>query len=343
MKLTKLLLLLISIALMIALIACASPAPSTSPAPAATQESEPITYQLAHGRPDSHITGKATLKFKEFVEEASNGRLLVDIYPDAQLYDDRKAPGAISGNYIEFACTSSVVLTGWEPGWDVLSMPFLFKSDQQLYEFTKTAAWQTMLDKTEEKGLKVVSFWPGGSVYFWNRVRPIESIDDFNGIKTRVLESQIHKAIVAGVGANPIPISLPEVYTALQQGMVDGVFTTADALVAVKWFEHIDYGLTNAMLMVGTGIMISPQAWENLPADLQQVVMEQGRRASGWEAEVFGQHIINQCKIAEEGGVAFNTLSGASLADVQKAVAPIIEEYYDQVGGYLIDAAKAMN
>ena len=308
----------------------------------ADQTSGPIKFRLAHGRATNHITGRAVEKFKEFVQTASSGRLQIDIFPDAQLYDDQKAPGAIAGDYIQMACTSNVVLTGWVPGWDILSMPFLFKSDQQFNEFTKTDAWQRLLRDTEAKKLKVVSFWPGGSVFFWNRTKQINSIGDFRGIKTRVLESPIHKDIIGGVGANPIVISGPEVYTALQQGMIDGVFTTVDTHYTLKWFEYTKYGLVNPILMVGTGILISQRAWTALPPDLQKVIMEQGRKTSDWETPEITKQTNEFLKTIEAKGVSLNELSPSAFMEVRKVVDPILEKYSDKVGRDLINAAKAM-
>ena len=308
----------------------------------ADQTSGPIKFRLAHGRATNPITGRAVEKFKEFVQTASSGRLQIDIFPDAQLYDDQKAPGAIAGDYIQMACTSNVVLTGWVPGWDILSMPFLFKSDQQFNEFTKTDAWQRLLRDTEAKKLKVVSFWPGGSVFFWNRTKQINSIGDFRGIKTRVLESPIHKDIIGGVGANPIVISGPEVYTALQQGMIDGVFTTVDTHYTLKWFEYTKYGLVNPILMVGTGILISQRAWAALPPDLQKVIMEQGRKTSDWETPEITKQTNEFLKTIEAKGVSLNELSPSAFGEVRKVVDPILEKYSDKVGRDLINAAKAM-
>ena len=305
--------------------------------------SDSIKFRLAHGRPKTHITGRTVEKFKEFVEKASNGQLQIDVYPDAQLYNDRTAPGAIAGNYIELACTSNVVLTGWVPGWDILSMPFMFKSDEQFYEFTSTDAWKKLLRDTEAKGVKVISFWPGGSVFHWNRVRPIKSINDFSGIKTRVLESKIHKDIINTLGANAMPVSFPEVYTALQQGMVDGVFTTVDAMYTAKWYEYVDYGLTNPVIMVGTGIMVSQNAWKSLPPDLQKLLMEQGRKASDWENIELAQDKAKKFEAVQKGGVALNTLSPEGLEKVKTAIEPVVNRYKDKVGQDLISAAQKMN
>jgi len=305
--------------------------------------SEAIKFRLAHGRANTHITGRTVEKFKEFVEKASNGRLQIDIYADAQLYNDRNAPGAIAGNYIDLACTSNVVLTGWVPGWDILSMPFMFKSDEQFYEFTNTDAWKKLLRDTEAKGVKVISFWPGGSVFHWNRVRPIKSINDFSGIKTRVLESKIHKDIINTLGANAMPISYPEVYTALQQGMIDGVFTTVDAMFTAKWYEYVDYGLTNPVIMVGTGIMVSQKAWKSLPPDLQKVLLEQGREASDWENIQLDKDMAKKFEAIHKGGVTLNALPHQELEKVRKAIEPVVNRYKDKVGKDLISEAQKMN
>ncbi|SFR00870.1 TRAP transporter substrate-binding protein [Desulfoscipio geothermicus] len=240
----------------------------------ATQE-EPIIIKLAHVCSIEHPYQYASLKFKELMEEKSNGRVKVKIYPAMQLGGERDIAEGMQAGSIDMNLLTLGVGASFIPELNAFALPFLFKGSEHYQKVMYGDIGKEFLEKVDMKyGFKTLHF--GASIFRepFNNVRPIEKPEDFKGLKIRLMEVPLHMDSYKAMGANPTPIAYSELYTALQLGTVDGAENAIGTIYADKLYENAKY--ITRMPVVANGViwLYSANNWEKLPQDIQELIIE---------------------------------------------------------------------
>ena len=181
-----------------------------------------MKVRFTHVVAESTPKGKAVLKFKELVEEKSNGKIEVLVFPASQLYGDKEELEQLMANNVQFIATSVTKLVGFEPAFQIVDMPFLFNDDQAAYDFYDGPAGQKLMRSLEPQGMLGLAWWPNGAKQFTNSKRPLRSPEDFRGLKFRTQSGGLLDAQFRALGAGSQTLAFAEVFTALNNKTVDG-------------------------------------------------------------------------------------------------------------------------
>ncbi|MDI6600759.1 MAG: DctP family TRAP transporter solute-binding subunit [Thermoanaerobacteraceae bacterium] len=199
--------------------------------------------KFAHNGPNisEHLMNVAANKFKELVEKNSNGQLKVEIYPAGQLGDARTIVEGIQMGTIEMGDVENGPMGRFAPAAMLWDLPYLFRDIDHAYKVLDGPVGDKIKEMYLNKGIRVLAFNDGGFRYFTNNKRPITKPDDMKGLKIRVMESEVMINTINAFGASTISMAFGEVYTALQQGTVDGQENPLDLIDSQKFYKAQKY------------------------------------------------------------------------------------------------------
>jgi|SRR5690625_3002108 len=184
-------------------------------------EEETKVLRLGHIQNESHPWHKGSEKFAELVEEKTEGSVAIEVYPSSTLGSDRDLVEGMQIGSVDFALVAGVMSNFYEP-YAILELPYLFEDMNHLDDFLYGPEGQKLQDETlEETGVHGLEFWIRGPRQLTSN-KPVESLDDLNGLKIRVPSIEASIEGWQALGANPTPMSFNEVYSSLQTGVIDG-------------------------------------------------------------------------------------------------------------------------
>jgi len=241
---------------------------------------ETINIRLAHGSPRGHPNAMQAELLKAELEKATNGRLKITVFGDRQLGDDREAIQLVSAGTVDMAYASSVnfPLILNKVAFDALQLPFLVKSYDDLAKVLQSEAADKILASIEDVGLKGLCYSDGGHRHFLNSKYPVLKMEDFKGLKTRIVPIPLFKAIWERTGANPVGVPYGEVYTAMQTHVIDAVEFNISSIEADNVYEVAkNLSLTGHYFWPGL-FFYSKKKLEGLPQDLQKIILDTCRQ-----------------------------------------------------------------
>lgn len=323
MKKNRIFTVLLVLILSIALIGCGTtPAAQPKEDPKGEPPVEKLTFKLSSTSSAGGALYESGAKFKELVEERSKGMIEVQLFGDGQLAKDLDAIDAHQTGAIEMSLPSTA-MAQVDPKFGVFDIPFLFKNHAAVQKFSEGDVWKNDLQPLFlENGLVGVGFVENGFRQITNNVRPINVPADLKGIKLRVPQSKLRVAAFKQFGANPITMDFSEVFTALQQGVVDGQENPYTQIEAGKFYEAQKYlSITNHTYTPGY-LTASKVWWDGLTDDQRDLIEQAAIDAGTWSREYgegAGDTLLKKFK---DAGMEVNTADSDAFA---AEVAPVIE------------------
>lgn len=291
-----------------------------------------FTIRLSHGDNETnptHITAEA---FAEKVDEYSDGRIEVKIFPSNQLGSEEEVVRAVRNNTIQAQIPAMANVHPVAPSTGVLLLPYLFSNSEEAHAGLD-AILPAMNEKvTEEAGIRFLGILEKGFRVLTNSVRPVETMDDLQGLKIRVPPNEISIETFKSWGLEPVPMGWGEVFTALQQGVIDGQENPYTTAVTSNFYEVQDY-ITEVHYQIWTGpLLISERFYQGLPEDLQEAVSKAGLEAVQIGREANAEQTQQAMERLKEEGM---TLSGAPKDEEawREAARGIWPNFYSVVGG----------
>lgn len=310
----------------------------TDEAATTTGEAE-YTIRFAHIENEFTACAQGVQLFKKYVEEGSEGRIAVEILGSGSMGGEREILESVTMGTIEGGMAMSSLFTTYLPDWNIFDLPFVFKDRADWAAKVDGDMGQALADQTSSIKVKVLNFFDGGFRVISNNKRAILTMKDFSGIKCRVGESTLmidtHKAL----GDNPVPMSFSEIYTALQQGTIDGVDTSVIYVQDGNFQEVTKYStLTNhtALQMV---TFINEEYFNNLPEDLQQVVLDAAAKTTAEQREIAVQVDEKAMEIMKEAGMQIDTPTPEFTAEMIKATTPVVDGYRKTISAEIFKLA----
>jgi tripartite ATP-independent transporter DctP family solute receptor len=286
--------------------------------------------------PEKSHQGQGAAKFAELVNQKTKGRVQIKVYYNASLGNDVQVTSSLQGGTIEFTVPQTSTLTGMVKEFEVLDFPFLFGSEQEAEKVLDGATGQKLLDKLPAKGLIGLAYWENGFFNATNSKHPIQKHEDFQGLKFRAIQAKISQETVKALGANPVPLAVPELYTALETRTVDGQGTPSAVIAALKLNEVQKY-LSLTKHSYGAFVpLVSKKFWDGLtPAD-QAALREAALETRGFQRGVARE----QAKSAEASmaakGLLVNDVSPAERQRMRDKVKPVWDMFAKDVGTDLL-------
>ena len=252
-----------------------------------SQQQSSKTLKLGHGLDPSHPVHKGMVFMAEKVAEKSNGQLTIDIYPSQQLGTERQLLELLQIGSLSLTKVSGAVMENFSPKMKVMGLPYIFRDRDHAHTVFDSQLGRDLLIGGEEYWLRGLTFFDAGERSFYTKERPVEKPADLAGLKIRVQESVTAMDLVRSLGGAPTPISWGELYTALQQGIVDGAENNAPSFYTSRHYEICKYYSLNEHTAVPDILVISTHAWKSLSEQEQQWLEEAVQEATLYQRIVW--------------------------------------------------------
>lgn len=280
--------------------------------------------KLAHGLDRSHSVHKAMEFMAEYVYEKSRGKMRIDIYPSEQLGSERECLELLQIGSLGMTKVSCSILEGFVPSMSVLSLPFIFKDDSHKFKVLEGKIGRELLLDGEEFWLRGLCFFDAGSRSFYTKDKPILKPSDLEGLKIRTQESPTSMKMVQALGGSPTPISWGELYSALQQGVVDGAENNPPSFYLSRHYEVCKYYCLDEHTAVPDILLISTKIWRDLDPKQQTILQEAADKALQLQKELWKKSSDNALKQVQQAGIEIFYPDKTAFAD---QVAPLQEKY----------------
>lgn len=267
---------------------------------------ETKTIRLGHGLDVSHSVHKAMVKMGEDLAQLSDGKLKLEIYPSQQLGTERQCLELLQIGSLDMTKVSVGVLENFAPKMKVLGLPFLFRDREHSFTVLDGPIGQQLLNEGEQYWLKGLGYYDAGSRSFYTKDKPVNTPEDLAGQKIRVMESVTAMDMVSDLGGSPTPISWGELYTALQQGVVDGAENNPPSFYLSRHYEVAKYYTLDEHTVLPDVLLAGTYLWDKLTSEEQ-----------GWLKQAVETSVVYQRKLWLEA-------ENEALEAVQKAGVQII-------------------
>ncbi|MFB5269244.1 TRAP transporter substrate-binding protein [Paenibacillus enshidis] len=297
-------------------------------------------FRLAETHPADYPTTKGDMKFAELVKEKSGGRITIDVFPSAQLGEEKSAIEQVQLGAIEFTRVSTGPMAEFNKDFGVFSLPYIFNDDDHVWKFLQSDGGTKLLDSLESSGLKGLTYYSSGSRSFYS-TKPLTKLEDLKGMKIRVIENKLNIEIMKALGANATPMAYGEVYSALQTGIIDAAENNYPSYYSSKHFEIAKNYILDSHQRVPEVLLVSKQVWDTLSPEDQAVVKEAAVESTAFQREEWAKYEKESEEQVRAGGAVITEISDADAW--KNAVKPVIEKYRSEYGEILdaIEQAKA--
>ncbi|EKV31487.1 TRAP-type C4-dicarboxylate transport system, periplasmic component [Caenispirillum salinarum AK4] len=234
------------------------------------------TWKFALEEIDGSVQDAYAERFKELVEERTNGEVTVQIYPYGTLGTSAQLTELVANGTLQFANASPGHLGSLVPEVNVFNLPYILSQSDEVNKKVLTegeTVYNMLAPKLKDKGLHLITMYPEGDMV-WTTNKEVRSPEDFSGFKMRTMTSPILTESYKAMGANPTPMPYGEVYGALQLKQIDGQVNPVFAIEEMKFYEVSDYMIWAGQQEFTTTVVANQTFWENLPEDRRQMVDE---------------------------------------------------------------------
>lgn len=313
-----------------ALAACAV---LTAPAAALAQT---INAKFSVTLPEKSHQGQGAARFAELVKEKTQGRVQIKVYYNASLGNDVQVTSALQGGTIEFVVPQTSTLTGMVKDFEVLDFPFLFDNEKEADAVLDGAIGQKLLDKLPAKGLVGLAYWENGFFNATTSKHPIARLEDFAGLKFRAVQAPISLETLKAFGANPVPLAVPEVYSALETRTIDGQATPTAVIAALK-FNEVQKYLSITKLSYGAFLpLVSKKFWDKLGPEDQKALRDAALEARAFQRQVARDAARSAQEDMARKGMAVNVVAPAEIARMRAQVRPVWDKFAKEAGPDLV-------
>jgi TRAP-type transport system periplasmic protein len=291
-----------------------------------------VSAKFAVTLPEKSHQGQGVARFVDLVEKKSQGRIKIKPFYSGALGNDVQVTSALQGGTIEFTVPQTSTLTGMIKEFEILDFPFLFSSEQEAEKVLDGASGQKLLDMLPAKGLVGLAYWENGFFNATNSKLPIQKYEDFQGLKFRAVQAKISQETVKALGANPVPLAIPELYTALETRTVDGQGTPSAVIAALKLNEVQKY-LSLTRHSYGAFVpLVSKKFWDKLPPADQAILREAALETRGFQRGVARDQAKGaETRMAAEG-LLVNDITATERKRMRAKVRPVWDMFAKDVG-----------
>lgn len=285
---------------------------------------KPKKIKLAHALSTTHPVHLGMERLAELVAQKSDSQLTISIFPSQQLGSEREALELLQIGSIGMTKVSSAALENFVPELRVYSLPYLFTDEEHILSVLNGEIGRELLLAGEEYWLRGLTYYDAGQRSFYTVDRPVESPEDLQGLKIRVMESQMSVNMVRQLGGSPTPISWGELYTALQQGVVDGAENNPPSFLTSRHYEVAKYYSLDEHTMLPDLLLISTIQWNTLSAQEQEWLQEAADSSARYQRQIWAEAEEEAYEIVKEAGVEILYPDKQPFIEL---TAPIYKEY----------------
>lgn len=284
-----------------------------------------------------HSSSRAMEIFQEQLAERTDGELTAQLFPNMQLGGasenvDQVSSGAIMGTWIGVSYLSRIV-----PELEALSLPFAFDNREEAFALIDGEIGDLLDEKLAAAGFTALGYMELGFRNVTNSVRPIETIEDFEGLKIRLQPNQTHIDTFRALGANPVSMDIKEVYGALQQGVLDGQ-ENPYSIISTKRFDEVQQYLSDTRHFYDYIVVVANRdKFEALSESQQQAVQAAMDEAVAWQRQTAAEEDAAARETLIERGMQFTPISDETRSALREASQGVVDDLRDKIGADIVD------
>lgn len=291
-----------------------------------------VVLKLGHSLDITHPVHKGMVYMAEKVAEKSDGRMKVEIFPNEQLGTEKECIEALQLGYMAITKTATAVMEGFVPKMKIFGIPYLFRDSEHYWKVLKGPIGKELLLAGQSKGLRGLCYYDAGARSFYSK-KQINSPADLTGLKIRVMKSIMSMDMVKAMGGSPTPIAWGELYTSLDQGVVDAAENNPPSFRTSRHYEVCQYYSLDEHTRLPDILIISTKVWNSLSDEFQQILQEAIDESVEYQRKIWAEAEESDLKIVEEAGVK---VSYPDKKPFQDSVQSMWDEYEGTEIGELI-------
>ena len=298
-----------------------------------SSENEPVVLRAADVHAVDYPTVKGLLKIGELLNELTDGRITLEVYPSKQLGEEKETIEMVQVGALDIARTSVGPLGTIVPEMSVLSLPYIFRSAEHSYKVVDGQIGRDLAELAEQREFIVLGWYGSGQRSFYNTRRPIRSLEDLDGLKFRVMQNPVFVDMVDALGASATPMAYGEVYTALATGVIDGAENNYPSFYTSSHYEVAGYYTQDEHLRVPEIILMSKIIWDRFTPEDQALIRKAAAESVPYQREQWEVMAAESRAKMKEAGVEI-------ITDIDKkpfieAMAPVYEKHAAALGSWI--------
>jgi tripartite ATP-independent transporter DctP family solute receptor len=288
------------------------------------------TMKLASATPPDHIYNIGGQRFADLIKERTDGRIEIKIYPAGQLgKGEREMTEGIQQGAIDLLITSTGPLGGFSPSINILDFPFLFRDFNHVDLVMDGAIGRKLLNDFEKANIEALAFWENGFRHLTNSKRPVKKVEDGKDLKIRTMENKVHLAAWKAAGFNPTPMAWGEVFTALQQGVIDGQENPIAVIHSTKlWDAGQKYFSFSAHVYSPSPLIMSKKKFDAMPKEDQELFLKTGLEVAKFQRKL--NRDAEEAKMKEMASKGVAVIRDVDRESFKKAMAPTFDQFSSQ-------------
>jgi tripartite ATP-independent transporter DctP family solute receptor len=276
--------------------------------------------KLAHSLDQSHPVHKGMEVMAQRLAEISGGKMAIEIFPNEQLGNETEAIEQVQRGVLAMTKTSTAALESFIPEMAIFSVPYIFRDEAHCWQTLEGPLGDDLRMVGIPNGVRGLCYYDAGTRNFYTAQTPIMSPSDLNGLKIRVMKSKTSMDMVQSLGAAPTPIPWGELYTALQQGMVDGAENNLPSFYSNRHFEVCKHFSLDAHTIIPDILLVSEPVWQTLSPEEQEWLQQAADESSQFERKLWAEETAAALDAIREEGVTVHEPDRQAFIDKVQAM-----------------------
>lgn len=286
-----------------------------------------MTLRFADNQPEGYPTVVGAKEFARLVEERTDGRIKIEVYAGGILGDESSTIEQVQFGAVDFVRTSITPMANFEPALNVLSLPYLYPSEEYMFQVLFSDVGEGVLDGLKNAGIVGLTWYDSGARSFYTADRKVTSPDDLKGLRIRVQESQLMMDMVEALGASPTPIAWGEVYSALQTGVVDAAENNFPGWYYNSHHEVAPHFVVDEHNRIPELIIMSKITWDRLSSEDQAIIKQAAVDSTKVQRQAWDERTEEAKKLAVEEGADITYLDAEQKQAFQDKVMDLYPDY----------------
>lgn len=297
--------------------------------------------RIAGNFPPDHSSSVAVMGFKREVEEASKGQIVIEVFDNMQLGGAQENVTQTRAGTIHMTWVGMAFLSRTVPELEAVSLPFMFPGREVAYKVMDGPVGALIDQKLADKGFTSLGYMELGPRQVTNSVRPIRTMADLKGLKIRLQPNETHLATFRALGANPLAMDIREVYSALEQKVIDGHENPYNLVLASRFFEVQKYVSNTAHFFDFIAVAANKRKIDALPAEHRQIILSAMKKAVAAQRSVAAKADLDALAELQKKGMQFDAMPESERDLMRQATAGVVDDIRKRVGSALIDQVLA--
>lgn len=293
-----------------------------------------MTLKLGLVAPQAHPETKANEAFAEYVKKQTKGEITIDVFPMAQLGAERSMVEQVQGGTLDMMDCTTAVLSNFVPEVSLFDLPFLWPSRGVAYSaMGDSEFFKIFADAFPKKGFVAIGYGENEMRDLTTIKKQVRTPDDVKGLKIRVMEAPVYLETWRVLGASPVPMPFPEIYNALQQGVIDAQENPILTSILMKFTEVCPYATITNYVLTECFKIVNADIWAQLTPEQQQIFRDGAAMASKMNREIGMKMLVDELeKLEKKGKVKITRLTEEERMAFYEKVQPVYEKFEKKAG-----------